>query len=172
MKRSRLRFCLEGLVTLTLAVPVVLTLACSGGDGGSASLTSPTEPMPPMAASDWSLALTAAVRNTDPTTPTLVEASLWIDGEKIRSAECDLTAPCSSIAVHTNTVESSGQHRIELKVDRQTSSPTDYGAGGGASNWVATEASGSGRIQRGSLADKRDLSLDTGEGFVWTIQFG
>ena len=116
--------------------------------------------------------MTAAVRNTDSSSPTLLEASVWLDGKRIGSAECLVAEPCNAIAVHTNTVAVSGAHRIELRVDRQEDSPNDYGAGGGASVWVAIEDTGAGRILRGSLADKRNRNLQTGEGFTWTIQFG
>lgn len=142
-----------------------------GGSGGGGALSSPTAPLPPPSSNDWELSITAGIRNTDISSPTLLQVSIWLDGEWIGSTECPAAEPCNAIGAHVRTVTVSGAHRIELRVDRQTVSPTDYGAGGGASVWVATEVTGVQGFRRGSLGDRRDLSVDTGEGFSWTIQF-
>lgn len=159
-----------GLVILCGLCGVVWS--CGGGGNGGA-LSSPTAPLPlpPIASTEWELSITAGIRNTDTSSPTLLQVSIWLDGEWIGSTECPAAEPCHAIGAHVRTVTVSGAHRIELKVDRQTVSPTDYGAGGGASVWVATEATGVRGFRRGSLGDRRDLSVETGEGFFWTIQF-
>ena len=177
--RRNPRFTRAQAVWRDQAVALGLVLLCGlcgvmgscGGGGGGGTLSSPTAPLPPLASTEWELSITAGIRNTSPSSPTLLQVSVWLDGEWIGSAECLAAEPCNAIGAHAKTVTASGAHRIELKVDRQAVSPTDYGAGGGASVWVATEVTGVKGFRRGSLGDRRELNVETGEGFSWTIQF-
>ena len=155
---------------LTLALLFGLVWCCGGGSGGG-SLSVPTAPLPPDSSTEWALSITLSVRNTVSSSATLREASVWIDGRKIGSAVCPVAEPCNAVGVNASTVTASGAHRIELRVDRQDDSPNDYGTGGGANVWVASDTKGVRGTRHGNFALKRDPDLKTGEGFSWTIDF-
>jgi hypothetical protein len=143
--------------------------SCGGGGGGSFSV--PTAPLPPDSSTEWALSVTLSVRNTVSSSATLREVSVWLDGRKIGSAVCAAAEPCNAVGVNASTVAASGAHRIELRVDRQDDSPNDYGAGGGANVWVASDTEGMRGTRHGNFALKRNSALQTGEGFSWPFHF-
>ena len=169
LENSRSKESRSWAMALLLAIGWNLLWSCGGG--GSSSYSSPTAPFAPPSTTNWNLSVTLSVRNTNTDQATLLEASVWLDGVEIGRTDCSGLEPCNAIGVHGSAIALSGSHELELRVDQQVNPPNDYGAGGGANIWVASDIDGSRGIRRGIFSLKRDFRLDTGEGFTWLISF-
>ena len=163
--------------SLLVLAAAMSTITCGNGGG-----LPPTQPALP--AEQWLLTLTIVVQNADQLSPTLKEASVWLNSQVESSPDsmelgmesleigrnaCPTAEPCGELSiVATDRYIRPGEYRVDVKIDWQMGFVNDYLGGGAASTWSATTATG--RSLAGTFEEKRNSNCHPNEGFSWTIE--